>query len=80
MNMQTFAKTLVAIRHQRQISQRDLIEMGFTPSHIHYLEKGKRIPRLDTLEQLCHALGISMVEFFTVAERIEQRERSYHSR
>lgn len=57
---QIAAKNLRALRAQRGLSQEALAEKSrLSVSYISMLERGQRIPPLDTLDALAKALGVS---------------------
>ncbi len=50
-------------RRRRQISQQELAHSaGLSVSYISMLERGERLPPLDTLEKLAQVLKVSPVE------------------
>ncbi|MBI9096160.1 MAG: helix-turn-helix transcriptional regulator [Sphaerochaeta sp.] len=54
------------LRLARNMTQQDLMDQAYlTRSQIHYIEKNKRIPRKQTLENISAALGISLFELFS---------------
>ncbi len=55
-------RNLVAARHARQWSQRDLAERaGLPQAHISAIETGKVAPRFDTLIDLARVLGFDLL-------------------
>ncbi|HKL58750.1 MAG TPA: helix-turn-helix transcriptional regulator [Sphaerochaeta sp.] len=51
------------LRLARNMTQQELMDRAFlTRSQIHYIEKNKRTPRKQTLENISAALGISLFE------------------
>jgi transcriptional regulator, XRE family len=40
-------------------------EAGISASYVASLEKGEKCPTVETLEYICYALNVSLVEFFT---------------
>ena len=57
--MPTFGENLVAIRKQRNVSQKDLAQkVGITATRLNYWEKDKRKPGLDWVKVLAEALDV----------------------
>ena len=53
------------IRHKRKLSIRQLeILTGVKRSNLDNIEKGKRIPRMDTMEQLAKGLRVHITDLF----------------
>lgn len=54
------------LREAANISGRSLAKMtGLDPSQISKIERGNSKPSLDALERICHALNITLSEFFS---------------
>lgn len=48
-------------RRQAQLTQKDLAgSVGITPSFVGQLERGEKVPSLETVAGLCDCLGISL--------------------
>lgn len=51
------------LRLAQNMTQQELMDRAYlTRSQIHYIEKNKRIPRKQTLENISAALGITLFE------------------
>jgi len=51
---------------QKGLSQQQLAEKsGISQSFLSDLENGKKSPTVDSLNKICHSLGISLAEFFS---------------
>ena len=56
----SFAAELIKLRKARGISMNELsVRTGLARSFITYMEKGERIPSLETLARIGYALGVS---------------------
>lgn len=56
-------RALRAIRIEKKMTQEELIELAdLSRSQIYYIESGKRIPKLQTIQAICAALGISIYD------------------
>jgi transcriptional regulator with XRE-family HTH domain len=65
-------ENLRRIRKERRLSQRALADRaGVVKSTIYEAEAGKHIPRIQTLEKLADALGVSIVDLLP-----SQKERT----
>ncbi|MFA6689186.1 MAG: helix-turn-helix domain-containing protein [Sphaerochaetaceae bacterium] len=74
MRRKAYGRTIRLLRRSRRLTQEQLEERtGIGRSQIYYLESGKRLPRLETLEKLCLALDCSMARFMMIAEQIAER-------
>jgi transcriptional regulator with XRE-family HTH domain len=63
-----YGKALRLIRSSRNISQKDLSEaVSLDPSYISLIEKGKRIPTVETLEKIVKELEVPIHLFFLLA-------------
>lgn len=57
----TIAKRLALLRKEKGLSVQKLAESaGISRQAVELIEKGKRIPRIDTAQALCKALGITL--------------------
>jgi transcriptional regulator with XRE-family HTH domain len=66
----SFAAELVKLRKSRGISMNELsVRTGLARSFITYMEKGERIPSLETLARIGYALGISPGELVKRTEK-----------
>ena len=65
------AATLIFWRKVRRMRQEDLARAsGVSLSTIKWLERGRKCgPRTNTLEDICDALGITLMELFSGAQR-----------
>ncbi len=60
------------IREARGLTQTDLGERaGIAPAEISRLERGRRVPRVDTLGRIAEALGVAPASFFEVDGEVE---------
>lgn len=65
---------LISIRLERRHTQRSLsLESGISRQFISQLECGKRIPSIDTLFVLTHALRINITAFMAELDLVYQR-------
>lgn len=56
------------LRLARNMTQQDLMDQAYlTRSQIYYIEKNKRTPRKQTLENISAALGMSLFELISYA-------------
>lgn len=54
------------LRLAQNMTQQELMDRAYlTRSQIHYIEKNKRIPRMQTLDNICAAFGISFLDLVT---------------
>lgn len=75
MKYDTYGKTIKSVRKYYQLSQEQFIEKtGLGRSQLYYLESGRRIPRIDTVETICQALEIPISHFFLIAEQLEKQD------
>jgi transcriptional regulator with XRE-family HTH domain len=59
--METIAERLALLRKEKGLSVQKLAESaGISRQAVELIEKGKRIPRIDTAQSLCKALGITL--------------------
>jgi len=66
-----FAKALLQIRTERQISQEELgFQSGYHRTYISLLERGKMNPSLRTVLSLSAALGVPAAELVARVERL----------
>lgn len=62
------AKTLKSYRHLRNLTGEELAKLSGTgQSTISSIERGKQSPTLETLEQICKALNINVVDFIATS-------------
>ena len=65
-------KKIEALRYQRGWSMYELAqEMGVTQSTLTSIMKRGNPPKIDTLERICEAFGISLAQFFIEDEELE---------
>lgn len=66
----SFATELIKLRKARGISMNELsVRTGLARSFITYMEKGERIPSLETLARIGYALGVSPGELVKRTEK-----------
>lgn len=66
MDRKEIGRKIEKLRKERKMSQYQLaIDAGLSTSYIPDLEKGLKCPTVETLDNICYALHISLVEFFT---------------
>lgn len=60
------------LRTERNISAKQLaVELGFSQSFMSALEKGVKKCPLETLENICEVLGLSLAEFFSTDQELK---------
>lgn len=58
------------IRLAKNIQSNELADkIGITNVYLSYIEHGTKTPKFDTLQEICDALGVTLSEFFTFAEK-----------
>lgn len=66
MDRKEVGKKIERIRKERKMSQYQLaIDSGLSPSYIPDIEKGLKCPTIETLDNICYALKITLRDFFT---------------
>jgi len=66
METMMLGKAIRQLRLARNMTQQDLMDRAYlTRSQIHYIEKNKRTPRKQTLENISAALGMSLFELIS---------------
>jgi transcriptional regulator with XRE-family HTH domain len=61
--------SLRALREQQRVSLRALaVQTGFSPSFLSQIENGQCSPSISSMEKIANALGITLGQFFRVAE------------
>lgn len=66
MDRKEIGRKIEKLRKERKMSQYQLaMDAGLSTSYIPDLEKGLKCPTVETLDNICYALHISLVEFFT---------------
>ena len=66
MDRKEIGKKIERIRKERRMSQYQLaIDAGLSTSYIPDLEKGLKCPTVETLDNICYALKITLQDFFT---------------
>lgn len=64
------------IRTIRKVHKQKLLNIsqltGLSQPFISEIERGVKVPSLETLEKICHALGLTLSEFFTYKYGDEQ--------
>lgn len=62
-------KSIVAIRRERQINQKDLADKaGIASGYLSQIEKDKKLPSLEILDSICKALNVPMYVFLLKAK------------
>ncbi len=65
-----FGQTIRALRNQKGLTQEQLGELsGLNQGFVGDIERGQRNPSLETVHNLCRALGLSVSETFTLMEQ-----------
>lgn len=65
-------KKIETLRYQRGWSMYELAqEMGITQSTLTSIMRRGNPPKIDTLERICEAFGISLAQFFIEDEEVE---------
>lgn len=60
-NIEDLRRCLTETRNARKISIRRLAELtGISPTHIVYIEQGKRVPSFEIVMKICEALSVSI--------------------
>lgn len=76
MDRKAIGKKIEKLRKERGMSQLKLAnEAGLSQSYIPDLEKGLKCPTVETLDNICYALRISLIEFLT-----EPKEKASQNR
>ncbi len=69
MDRVAIGKKIKLLREKRNITQNKLAtEAGISASYVASLEKGEKCPTVETLDNICYALNISLVEFLSDGE------------
>ena len=61
--LECIAVNIRRIRHQRQLTQEDMMDLGFNYRFFQKLESGTYSPNLRTLHRLARALHVNIKEF-----------------
>jgi transcriptional regulator with XRE-family HTH domain len=70
-----FSRVVKKNREGRGLSRAALAELsGLHQTYVGLLERGDRSPNLDTAKALADALGLSLGEMITEAERMQKRQ------
>ncbi len=65
MDRKEIGKRIQVLRQKKGISKCKLAsEAGVSPSYIPDLEKGKKCPTVEVLDNICDVLGVTLKEFF----------------
>lgn len=57
-------QAIKALRLAQNMTQEELIEKAdLSRSQLYYIESGKRTPRLPTMQSICAALSVSLLDF-----------------
>ncbi len=63
------AQNMLGVRTRRKLSQQTVADKaGLSVSYISMLERGVRVPPLETLEVVAKALGVPPLELFQAAD------------
>ena len=74
----TVGRLIKSYREKANLTQKELGEkLGVTESYISQYERGKRVPKPDTLTRIAEALGVSIE---TLASDLEKQRQYYESR
>lgn len=66
MDRKEIDKKIEKIRKERRMSQYQLaMDAGLSTSYIPDIEKGLKCPTVETLDNICYALHITLKDFFT---------------
>ena len=66
MDRKEIGKKIEKIRKERRMSQYQLaMDAGLSTSYIPDIEKGLKCPTVETLDNICYALHITLKDFFT---------------
>ncbi|HKL60148.1 MAG TPA: helix-turn-helix transcriptional regulator [Sphaerochaeta sp.] len=62
----TLGEAIRQLRLAQNMTQQELMDRAYlTRSQVYYIEKNKRTPRKQTLENISAAFGMSLCEFFS---------------
>lgn len=76
MDRKEIGKKIEKIRKKLQMSQYQLaMDAGLSTSYIPDLEKGLKCPTVETLDNICYALHITLKDFFTENEGSLSQDR-----
>lgn len=76
MDRKAIGKKIEKLRKERGMSQLKLAnEAGLSQSYIPDLEKGLKCPTVETLDNICYALRISLVEFLAEPKEKQSQNR-----
>lgn len=68
------AKRIKNLREAKNLTQNALANnAGVSPTYIYQLEKGEKSPTIEYLDHICWGLGISIEEFFSAKEQLENK-------
>lgn len=71
MNRKEIGRKIEKLRKKLNMSQYQLaMDAGLSTSYIPDLEKGLKCPTVETLDNICYALHITLSEFFTEPEEM----------
>ena len=60
MNSEAVGKRIKSVRQSKGITQEQLAELaGLSPNHMSAIERGIKMPQLDSFVAICNALGVS---------------------
>ncbi|HMF78856.1 MAG TPA: helix-turn-helix domain-containing protein [Bryobacteraceae bacterium] len=66
---ESLGESLRALREQHRVTLRALAaQTGFSPSFLSQIENGQCSPSLSSMEKIANALGVTLGQFFRVAE------------
>lgn len=76
MDRKEIGKKIERLRKERKMSQYQLAnDAGLSASYIPDLEKGLKCPTVETLDNICFALQISLSDFLTESEGDSKSDR-----
>ncbi len=76
MDRKEIGKKIERIRKEQRMSRYQLaIDAGLSTSYIPDLEKGLKCPTVETLDNICFALHITLKEFFTEPAKNVSQDR-----
>ncbi|MCR5112799.1 MAG: helix-turn-helix domain-containing protein [Acholeplasmatales bacterium] len=69
MNSGKIGEVVVKLRKEKGFSQEKLaLEVGISRKGMHLIEAGKGEPKLESIEKICLALGVTVSDFFKLVE------------
>ena len=69
MDVKAVGQRIKAARERKNMTQEDLAALiDISPAHISVIERGTKIPRIDTFAAIANALGVSADELLVASE------------